>query len=100
MKLVKINSQKECGLWEFVRTNLPSSLRATKFGDGYGTIYGIEVKERSDIIGYLPLTSGIATIGDGYIELRHPEWFSDFEDLVRKYEAKTGKEVEFRYWES
>jgi len=100
MKLVKIDSKKECKLWEFFKNRLPSSLRATEFFDGYGEVYGIEVKKRTDILGYFSLSTSIATVGNDYVELRRPEWFDNFEDLIREFEHQTGKSIEFRHWES
>jgi len=84
-------------LWRFFKDRLPPSLRSTKLGNGYGSVLGIEIKERKSLLGYLPLTTGIATIGDDYVDLRRSEWLSDFENLVREYEDKTGETVEFRY---
>ena len=116
MKIERLSSKKTCEFWEFIKANLPSSLRAVKrvygyglrtvkrvygYGeDGYGEIWGIEVKEKSDLFGYLPLTDGIATVMNDTLELRHPEYFSDFEDLCRQYEVQTSKEITFRYWVS
>ena|SRR5687767_3184215 len=98
MKVEKLPANgRHPALWEFARDHLPSSLRATCTSDGYGSIYAIEVREP----GLLNLLrSGIATVGREEIELRHPEYFSDFEDLCRKYEAATGREVTLRFWES
>lgn len=99
MKVERMDPNKECELWEFVARNLPPTLRARKENDGYGFIMGIEVKERS-LKSYVPFTRGIASVSDNFIELRHPQYFSDFEDIITRYEAATGKEVTFRYWEA
>lgn len=99
MKIVKLKHEQQCNLWRFFKEHLPPSLRATSNDDGYGHQYGIEVKTRG-LRSYVPFSDGIATVWDDHVELRHPEYFSDFEDIIRKYEAATGKEVEFRYWES
>lgn len=99
MKIVKIDSNKECELWEFFNSHLARPLRAIKFGDGYGSYYGIEIKKRS-LSGYLTFSPGIATISQDSVDLRSPEWFSDFEDLIRRYEKQTGREVTFTYHES
>lgn len=100
MNLTKLDSKKECALWEYLKDRLPPSLRATKLYYGYSTVYGIEIKERFSLFGYVTGSPGIATVHHDSIELRHPEWFSDFEGLIASYERQTGKEVDFRYWES
>lgn len=100
MKVEKLPSGgRHPRLWEFARDHLPDGLRTAVKTCGYGSIYEIHIKER----GVLSVFSDpIATVDAYYdtIELRNPEWFSDFEDLCRAYETKTGREVTLRYWES
>lgn len=101
MKIIKLKSEQECKLWEYFEQNLPSSLIAKKYTDGYGYIFGVHVKEGSNFLDRVnPFSDGIATITNSSVELRHPEYFSDFEDIINGYERLTGKEVEFRFWES
>jgi hypothetical protein len=105
MKLVKLTRAEVTPLWDFFERNLPSTLTVEKISDGYGGTMFIYVKP--DLRGSrLPdriknwFGIGIATIGDGYVELRRPEYFSDFEGIIRKYETATHKDVTFKYWES
>ena len=98
MRLIKINKQQET-LWKFIIDRLPASLRATKInadcGENMSTYASIEVKRKKDLIGYLPFTLGIATVGTESVELRCQEWFSCFEGLIKEYEQAAGKEVTF-----
>ena len=95
MRLIKINKQQET-LWKFIIDRLPASLRATKINGGERSLTcGIEVKRKNDLIGYLPFTLGIATVGIESVELRCHELFSLFEGLIKEYEQTTGKEVTF-----
>lgn len=41
-----------------------------------------------------------ALVYERVIELHHPQYFSDFENLILRYEQHTGEEVTLRYWES
>jgi len=104
MKIVKRDANKECNLWEFCKNHLPESMIARKRSSDYGMYYWIEVFKRGDLSGYPIINSffngNIATISDDEIELRAPEYFSDFEDICRKYEKQTKKEVKLIYWES
>lgn len=100
MKLIRKTAKTEALLWDFVASHLPDSLRATKhIADGYGIELGIEVKDKS-VSSYLPFRASIATVTDDSIELRSPQYFSDMEEIIRKWEAFTGKEVTLIYWES
>lgn len=91
-------------LWRFFEKHLPTSLKAIQVKDGYGVLYGVEVTKADE---KRPLTSrlfgttgfGIATIGLETVELRYPEYFSDFEEIIKKYESERGKEVKFVVWE-
>jgi hypothetical protein len=99
MKIERLKHGQDHELWRFFREHLPSSLRACKRSDGYGGVYEIEVKERS-LASYVPFSRGIATVSDDTVELRHPEWFSDFEDICKRYEKLTKRKVTLKYWES
>ena len=100
MKLVRKQHEKRNYLWEYFRDRLPSGLRATKLTEAYGDIYGVEIKLKTDLLGYLPLTTGIAEVRENTIVLRDPSWFSDFQQIIADYEKDYGKEVTFEYWES
>lgn len=92
-------------LYDFIRTRLPSSLEARCHSDGYGTVYTVHVVAEDSGHGFGAWlrrisSSGIATVYDHTVELRRPEYFSDFEMLCREFENVTGKEVTLRYWAS
>lgn len=104
MKIVKLEHGHEIPpLWLFMRDNLPPSLLAIKMDDGYGAVFGVKVKENS-IAARIPVVEWfkerIATVWDDTLELMEPKYFSDFEDVIRKYEKRYGKEVTFRYWQA
>ena len=104
MKIVKLEHGFEIPpLWHFMRENLPPSLLAVKMDNGYGHVFGVEVKADS-VANRIPVvrafTGNVARIWADACELFEPQYFSDFEDVIRKYEARYGKEVEFRYWQS
>ena len=97
MKIIKLKRTPP-ELWMFAKDNLPSSLRATRWTDGYGCTFGINVKEKS-LQSYVPCRRGIATIDEKQIKLFQPQYFSDMEDICREYEAETGIEVTLSYWD-
>ena len=104
MKIVRLESGHEIPpLWLFMRNNLPPSLLAIKMDDGYGHVYGVKVKSNT-LASRIPIIEWfkerIATVGDDRVELMHPQYYSDFEQIIAKYEEKYGREVEFRYWEA
>ena len=99
MKIEKLSHRQSCLLWEFCREHLPPSLQATVKTDGYGFKYGIKVVRENESWWRKMWDDGIATVTDREIELRHPEYFSDFESLCLAYEKQTGRSVTLRYWE-
>jgi hypothetical protein len=89
-------------LWDFVNSNLPAGLVAKDFPVGYGRFFGIYRK--GEVPSFLARAfeftgSPVAVVYSEGIELHYPEWFSDFEDLLRKWETKTGVEQTLTYWE-
>lgn len=83
-------------VWSFASDNLPPSLRAVRLEYGYGTVFGICAKVRGL---RNMLKDPVARITDGCIEVYSPEYFSDFEDLARKYESKYKNEIIIKLWE-
>jgi hypothetical protein len=81
-------------LWEWLQSRLPAGLVAYTRDDGYGQAYGITIKERG-MAGLLNRWFGesIALVRERTVELQHPEWASDFSDLLTRYEAEGGKET-------
>lgn len=90
-------------MWEWLRRNLPPSLRAQEIHIGYGVIQAIYQSGYSR-----PWTdrffgregAAIAAVRGTTIEIYRPEYLSDFQDLARSWEISTGYEVTLRYWES
>ena len=97
MKTVKLSHKESCPLWEFFRNNLPQTLEATRMGDGYGFTYGVKVIRNRPW--YSLYSDEIASITKDTVELRYPEYFSDFEAICLAYEKQTGHSVTFKYWE-
>ena len=112
MKTVKLRTELHKSFPEFFRfiaEHLPQSMAARRWSDGYGVKYlvwsgNVLVSEVWDAAWwspwkwFSPKLFGSPTRPT--IELRHPQYYSDIEDVIRKYESATGKEVEFRYWEA
>ena len=100
MKIKKLSSKKEEPLWRFFKKNLPSSLCAKEIGDGYGSVMWIEIKRSDNWLNrFNPFSDGIASVNSGTVTLRHPEYYSDFEQIIQAYEKESGNEVEFHYYE-
>jgi hypothetical protein len=102
MKLNKV--YRPPNLWQWVKMNLPLSMEAREISWGYGTCCNIyrrgeapgPVKAHFGVEGY-----PIATVhSDHELRLNYPEYFSDFEDILRKYEAHTGIEPTLTYFQS
>jgi len=102
MKLVRKQTSKEQSFLSFIRQNLPVTLGHTNISDGYYIGIEIYVKEQYETLRQKLFSrkNVIAEATDTNIELRDPKYFSDIEDMIRKYEDQTGKEIEFIYWES
>lgn len=100
MKLVRLKPGSNLELWRFVSEQLPRGLRATKTTAWHGDILGIQVKEPAGEIFGIKKWRTIANVTHNSVELLYPEWFSDLEEIIKRYEHITAKEVTFRYWES
>lgn len=90
-------------LWEWLKSHLPAGLTAVEIHQGYGVSQYIYRRGyRRSFVDKLFENEGdsVAAVDEARITLNHPEYFSDFEDLIRKYEAEIGQEVTFIYWES
>lgn len=101
MKTVKLTEDGgHLNLWRFFEKRLPSTLVARRKDDGYGGIYAIDVRDSTESRLSRIFKHGIATVTGDYVELRHPEWFSDFSDICKAYESETGEEVTLAFWEA
>ena len=84
-------------LWKFAEHRLPPSLRAVRKNIEYGGVYAIAAKNR----GLMSIfESSVAIITDDTIEIFAPQYYSDFEDLVRDFEAKYKTQIRIKVWES
>lgn len=81
-------------LWNFIKNNLPLSLIAIKETDGYGGVWAIKVKVDNGFFRRLfePQIAYVQNYSNTIV-VNHPNYFSDFEDLARKYEEKYKQEV-------
>lgn len=98
MKLIKLDSnQKKLPKFvAFLSENLPKSIHVQVHRDDYGVDY--EIHAHGKIGNIYPMS--IWTLFKDCIELRRPEFFSDMEDAIRKYEQQSGKEVILKFWQS
>jgi hypothetical protein len=90
-------------LWDWLAPRLPSGLEAKDYMVGYGHFCGVYrrgeapgfFKRAFDMIG-----DPVAEVCGTELRLNFPEYFSDFEDLLRRWEKETGIETTLSYWES
>lgn len=83
-------------LWRFFQKHLPSSLVAKDRVNGYGRDYSIELPKTH----WFNLPDVVARVYETHVELFRPEYFSDFEDICKRYEQETKEEVTLKFWES
>ena len=106
MKVEKINLIQRTPFHKWVAENLPSSLRVVRYAAGYGVnTYVVHECDQPTglerVINYFRSTpkDPVAVLDyDGMI-LYHPQYLSDFEDLARKYEEQSGREITLQFWE-
>lgn len=102
MKTIRETSQDS--LWNFIQAHLPASLRAEKIMWGYGhKCFVYASSYRRGIVSRFFECEGdpVAEITFDTVELYHPQYFSDFEDLLRRYEQKQdGRSTTLRFWQS
>ena len=84
-------------LFNFVEKNLPLTLKAVKEYDGYGV--DCYICRSNDRGGWFSGPPKIAVIFEHTITLYHPEYFSDIEDLLRRYESIYHRETTLRYYD-
>ena len=90
-------------LWKFVKDTIPKSLTAEEIQIGYGKFQVIyRIGHKRGIMDRLleQLGDPVATVGTTTIEIFHPEYFSDFENIAQRYEHATAKEVLLKCWEA
>lgn len=95
---------KHPNVFAFAKTHLPSGLITYDFQCGYGYFYCIIHPPKPNWIKEQFMTFNsldpIADVCGDVINLRHPQYFSDMENLARAYEAATGFEVTLKYWQT
>lgn len=100
MKLIR--QLGDDALYNYLRHHLPSSLRVEKVSSGYGYIKLVyRVDCRRTIVNKMFDMQGnpVAQIHWKSIDLFHPEWLSDFEDIIKDFEKEYNEEVTLKYWE-
>lgn len=102
MKIVRKTPIDHQPLWLWLKDKVPRSIRAKKYTDGYGWMYGFIT---NDLMGICTsgtiLTSGwVAKVENYTLELLQPQYYGDFEPLLRRYEKETKNKVKFIFWES
>lgn len=101
MKLNKV--YRPPSFWGWVSKNLPASLEAREIPYGYGVCCNIYRKGEAPNGFTKHFTNGdpIATVIDrNELRLNFPEYFSDFEDMLKRFEAQTGIEPTLTFWAS
>ena len=84
----------EPDLVAFATKSLPPSLVVKRNIDG--TEYLIYARGHTPLIGR---GDPIAEVEPGRIRLFETNYFSDMEDLIRRYENETGYEITLQYWQ-
>lgn len=94
-------------IFQFMRWNLPKTLTCERVCDGYGCDYYVCAKD-GRVVASVASTwypfgwflRMLKKLPNDRVQLKHPEYYSDFEDVIRKYETQSGKSVIFEYWEA
>ena len=90
--------------WEWIRHALPSSMEAHEVTWGYGVSCNIYRKGDAPNAFMRKVLSAdgypIATVHTNEVRLNEPQYFSDFEDMLRRFESHTGIEPTLSYWQS
>lgn len=90
--------------WTWIRAHLPPSMESHEISWGYGVCCNIYRKGDAPNAFMRAVVSHegypIATVHSLEVRLNEPQYFADFEDLLKKYEALTGIETTLTYWQS
>lgn len=101
---MKIKRHEKSGnLWPWVQQYLPNSLRAEEVAIGYGYRHVVyRARYKRSLADKILENAGdvVADISGTTVELYCPEYFSDFEDICKKFEEHTGCTSTLEYWES
>ena len=99
MRIERVPVQTAYALYIFIGQHLPPSLKAVQYTTGNGIFYCVK---RKDLASYLlpfpfDMAVRVASIENDKIELLQPQYVSEFQNIIAKYEAETGKEITLRY---
>jgi hypothetical protein len=102
MKISKLVLEGDApGIWRFMRKHLPPSMKADSW-EGYGKHYYVSSGNtrvaQIDNMMFPSIIKFFARCTD-IVEVMHPAYLSDIQDVARKYEAETGGRVWIRYWD-
>lgn len=99
-----IRLERPGDVWQWLVVHLPRTLQTQLISVGYGYVQVVYRRgHQRSIVQRLfeQIGDAVATVNGTTITLYQPEYFSDFEDLARAYEAThPGREVTLRFWES
>lgn len=86
--------------WEWIKKNVPPSMVAREYACGYGSYYGIYQRGTAPLTGIFGYGDPIACVDEfeRKVNLYSPEYFSDFEDLLRRFEAVSKQGTTLNYW--
>lgn len=90
-------------LWLWLQGKLPRGLVPATMIVGYGRFCGIYLNGSTPGFWareFENIGNPVATISGFTVELHHPQWLSDFEDLLRRFEAEMKVSTKLIYWES
>jgi hypothetical protein len=100
---VKLNRRfNPPALWEWLASRLPLSMERRVIHFAYSQSCNIYRKGEAPGLLKRQFSEGdpIASVLHNEIVLHSPEYFSDFEDLLRAFESTTGIETTLTYWQS
>ena len=96
MQLIRRGPAHDEPLWHFLKTVLPPSLECLSRQDNYAQSFYVCAINRRSWFG----SGEIASVDRLHVRLRAPEYVSDFQDALAKFEKLTGRETTLEYWES
>lgn len=92
-------AEKPGNVWPWLIAHLPTCFRAKESMIGYGVECAVYLSD------HMPGFFGgrgdpIALVAGLTVELYHPEYYSDFSDLLLRFESESGYEPVLKYWAS
>ncbi len=102
MKLKKMPPPENV-LDDFIEAALPDTLELQRVGHGYGYITTIVPKDTKrsfmDKVCERVSKDAIAIIHTQSVELLHPQWLADMQDILQAYDRKYSTDTTLAYWE-